>query len=697
MTYDVIIIGGGVSGLAASIYSARYNLKTLILAEKPGGLIMSTHLVENYPGFTSLTGYELAQNILKHAKSYNIEIKEEKAIDLSKKDKVFTIKTNKSSYNSKTVIIATGSEHRKLNIPGEKELLNKGVSYCATCLPPNESIIANSSIKEIKDINPLNRVLTIDGTYQEIEGFTKTYYDGNLINIKTKFFNEAVSLTPNHPVLTTNIKKGIGTDYWKKFKINNPKWKEAGALTKEDWVLYPIIKETKDKKNIKISDFIETTKLKDGFIISKRPTHTSNKIPNKIDINKNFMRLVGYYLAEGHTHKHMLTLSFNKNEKEYIKDVKDLLKKIFRLKPNIKIEKNVCKITIYSKLAANLFKLLFGKYAHKKQIPHWIMILPKEKQKELIKGYWRGDGCIREKDFCFVTSSRQLAYQIRDILFRQKIISSLNKRKKEDLKPSSIEGRTIFFNHDKYNINIGGQFLDKGSEIIGIKHPLLNKRKSTSNHAWIHKDFAIIPIKEINTIKYSGDVLNLAVKTNNTYIAKNFIVHNCDAPIYKDKIVAVIGGSDSAAKEALLLSEYAKKVYIIYRKEKIRAEPINLQRIEKTKNIEIINNTNVIEALGKEKLEKVKLDKPYKNSEILELNGLFIEIGFMVNSDIAKQIKCKLEEDGSIIIDKLSKTCVPGLFAAGDCTNFPWKQAITGVAQGTTAAFSAYNYLKENP
>jgi thioredoxin reductase (NADPH) len=171
----------------------------------------------------------------------------------------------------------------------------------------------------------------------------------------------------------------------------------------------------------------------------------------------------------------------------------------------------------------------------------------------------------------------------------------------------------------------------------------------------------------------------------------------CDGPFYKEKTVAVIGGGDSAIKEAITLAEHAKKVFIIYRKENIRPEPINKIRLEKLKNIEIISNTNVLEILGKEKLEKIRLDKPYKNSKELELDGIFVDIGHIPMAGLVEPLGVKLNEKKEIIVNKLMETNVPGIFPAGDVTDSPFKQAITAAAEGSVAAFSTYNYITKNP
>ena len=165
----------------------------------------------------------------------------------------------------------------------------------------------------------------------------------------------------------------------------------------------------------------------------------------------------------------------------------------------------------------------------------------------------------------------------------------------------------------------------------------------------------------------------------------------CDGPFFKDKEVCVIGGSDSAAKEALFLAQNTNKVYIIYRREEIRAEPINKKRVYENKKIEIITNTNVVEIKGENKVKSVIFD----NGKEFEIEGVFIEIGAIPNSDIAKRIGVKTDDKGEILINRKSETNIPGVFAAGDVADAPFKQAITGVSEGVIAAYSAFDYVKD--
>ena len=171
----------------------------------------------------------------------------------------------------------------------------------------------------------------------------------------------------------------------------------------------------------------------------------------------------------------------------------------------------------------------------------------------------------------------------------------------------------------------------------------------------------------------------------------------CDSPLFRNKVVGLVGGSDSAAKDALVLAEHAKKVYIIYRGEQIHPEPINMKRVLANKKIEIINKANVIEVKGDKFVKSIILDREYNGNKELELQGLFIAIGHIALSDLAKEIGVELNKVGEIIIDhKTSETNIEGVFAAGDVADKPFKQAITGVAEGCTAAYSAYEYVKNS-
>jgi len=171
-----------------------------------------------------------------------------------------------------------------------------------------------------------------------------------------------------------------------------------------------------------------------------------------------------------------------------------------------------------------------------------------------------------------------------------------------------------------------------------------------------------------------------------------------DGFFYKNKIVGVIGGSDSAAVAALYLVDIAQKVYLIYRKNQLRCEPYWIKLIEKNNKIKVIYETNVIELKGKEKLQKVMLDKPYQNKKELNLEGLFIEAGSVPAFDYAKGLGIDMDKDGYIKIKKDGVTSVSGIWAAGDITDGSDKfcQVITAAAEGVIAVRKISQWLKKN-
>lgn len=132
--YDVIVIGAGPGGMTAALYASRANLSTLLLEKgAPGGEMLNTADIENYPGFKSIAGYELADKMYEGAMSFDAEHQFADVTGISDEGDIKIVHTSKADYKSKTVIIATGASHRQLGIRGEEEYQGKGVSYCAVC------------------------------------------------------------------------------------------------------------------------------------------------------------------------------------------------------------------------------------------------------------------------------------------------------------------------------------------------------------------------------------------------------------------------------------------------------------------------------------------------------------------------------------------------------------------------------------
>lgn len=133
--YDVIIIGSGPAGLSAAIYGQRARLNTLVLEKQPlsGGQILDTYEVDNYPGLPGMNGFDLGMKLREHADTMGASFVQNGVTKVEKTEEGFRVYTNKDTYDTRTVVFATGASHRKLMAPGEERLAGRGVSYCATC------------------------------------------------------------------------------------------------------------------------------------------------------------------------------------------------------------------------------------------------------------------------------------------------------------------------------------------------------------------------------------------------------------------------------------------------------------------------------------------------------------------------------------------------------------------------------------
>lgn len=171
----------------------------------------------------------------------------------------------------------------------------------------------------------------------------------------------------------------------------------------------------------------------------------------------------------------------------------------------------------------------------------------------------------------------------------------------------------------------------------------------------------------------------------------------CDAglPCFRNVEIAVVGGGDSACEEALYITNTASKVYLIHRRNSLRASKIMQDRVFKNPKIQIIWDTEIIQVDGKDHLEKLQLHNT-KTQELSELSvaGLFVAIGHKPNTEFIKEF-IELDANGYIITDKYMRTSIPGIWACGDVQDTNWKQAITAAASGCIAALDAEKWLNQ--
>lgn len=263
--YDLLIIGAGPAGLSAGIYGARAGLTTLLIEKGiPGGIMATTDLIENYPGFPEgISGLQLGDLMKKQCQRFGVDIKIGEAKIIKKENGVFHTELEKDTVASKAIIIATGSSPRQLGVPGEKEFIGKGVSYCATCDGPlfknrRVAIIGcgNSGLQEGKFLLKFVNSITFIEILPYITG-DKILYNSLVNDNRVKFLlkHEVISISGENRVKAIKI-KNRETDEIKSIEVDGV-FIYIGLLPNSQFV----------------RDFLKTDK--DGFIITAEDYQTS--------------------------------------------------------------------------------------------------------------------------------------------------------------------------------------------------------------------------------------------------------------------------------------------------------------------------------------------------------------------------------------------------------------------------------------
>lgn len=417
------------------------------------------------------------------------------------------------------------------------------------CLLPGNLVHTSKGLKAIENISNKDYAYTHKMRFRKITELFQRQYQGDIFQLKPYYFREGIKVTPEHPFYIIKTHKNCATRNSfcmpgcsqvrhkgcrrKFFKQYYPQWIQAKDIERNDIVVFPRFNNRViGKKNIKISDLItKKSILKEGKIAYKGlRTHF---IKNDIKIDKDFCRLIGYFVSEGYTNsRDCIAFCFLESERVYITDVIDLMRKIFSIElSKIQSKRDVkgIELIFYSKILYTLFSKLFYtnnqiKKAHSKSLPKWTLDLPLEKQAEIVRGWWRGD-----KGY---TASRILMNQMKILFLRLGIIPSIGKDSIEKHKNRGkhfIGTRKISAQHDIFHFNNLSFFEDRFNL---LKDSAFNKfrTKSPARHGWIDDKYAYLPVRSILKEKYKGFVYNLEVKEDNSYVCEFATVHNCWTP-----------------------------------------------------------------------------------------------------------------------------------------------------------------------
>lgn len=262
--HDLIIIGGGPAGFTAGIYAQRARLKTLLLEkEMLGGQIAVSDIIENYPGFPSISGAGLMEKFEEHARGLGLEIKMADVLDVQDRGKEKIVKTSEGDLTAKAVIVATGAKPKRLGIPGEKEWTGKGVSYCATCDGPffknRHVLVVGGGDTAVKEAVYLSKIAG------------KVYIAHRRDQLRAeKVIQEKAISTPNIEMLWSHVLREInGKIGVEKAILQNLKDNTLKEIQVEGVFVFVGINPT--------TDFVDVEKDDNGFIKTDQNMQTSVK------------------------------------------------------------------------------------------------------------------------------------------------------------------------------------------------------------------------------------------------------------------------------------------------------------------------------------------------------------------------------------------------------------------------------------
>lgn len=470
------------------------------------------------------------------------------SIEIAEKINSYFDTKGRRDYDGRPIFKIPGDEFVK-----EMMKISKDIEVIpAHCLVPGSLVHTKNRLKKIEDITEKDFVLTHRGRYKKVKEIYERQFSGEVIEVVPACMKVGTFFTSEHPIYsikTYKVCKNVSHTICKPscvyiknknckikaFESYKPEWRCIKDLDKGDIVLYPRYNLIKDKRFIYLSDFV-SKKYFEGDYIKPRKERAFVKnmlIKNKIEISKEFCRLIGYYLAEGYCSREHIAFTFNEKEEEYLKDVQKLLIDVFGPYVNIKIKKeksNAVSIYVYSKILKEFFEMFYLEKPYKsfnKKLPNWFIDLSHEKLKELVIGWWRGDAGY-STSFNLFNQFKQIFIKLGIIPSTSKInADSVNKRRK--IKINQINKREIMAKNDLFYFNVLS-FFDKDNDLLGLSEFKKFNTKINRRKGWIDENYIYLPIIKINKKDYDGKVYNLEVEEDNSYLTENLSVHNCWTP-----------------------------------------------------------------------------------------------------------------------------------------------------------------------
>jgi glycosyltransferase involved in cell wall biosynthesis/intein/homing endonuclease/2-polyprenyl-3-methyl-5-hydroxy-6-metoxy-1,4-benzoquinol methylase len=393
------------------------------------------------------------------------------------------------------------------------------------CLTPDTEVTTNPGVRKLSEISIGDFVRTHDGSYRKV---TKLWsYDTNdeLVRLTAIGLPKPLELTKNHELFVIRTKKcHYDHDYnvrcksictrvpcpHKFYEHYAPEWVAAEKIEEGDLLLYPMDLAATDVESVRFSDSAAQGRTSgkgagnawrlDQDIWTRCHVSVANTQPLTGDL----LRLMGYYVSDGYLAEHKLTVTFNVTEEEYADDFGKIVASI-GLTAYFERRDNLINARVSCRPLCEWLNGEFGSGAHIKKAPLWLMRLPIERQREYLRGLWRGDGCISGSLIRYTTVNRELAAQVQDLLLRDGIFA--NYQWGEAASSYSVFARVK-----------RRKFLDWNMPEDGSNVP---------TQVWADDRYVYHRVKKAETFHYVGKVMDLTVDGNHSYVANRAAVHNC--------------------------------------------------------------------------------------------------------------------------------------------------------------------------
>jgi len=380
------------------------------------------------------------------------------------------------------------------------------------CLLPGELIITRNGLKQIENMEAGDIVYTHKGNWRHVTKKMSRNYHEDIHEFYTYGVYEKLKITKDHPVLSIRT-KNIREDRPKK-------WRRAEEIRVGDYIAFPRYKIVRDKR------FFQLDKFSYKSANSKWKKVYEKRYKDKIEINKELMTIIGWYLAEGYCYRQHIEFSFSYKELENISKIIEAIN-YFKLDYSVRRSTgSTIKVNIFNKQLMHFLCDNFGTGASHKRIPEWVINLPSEKLKILLFSYIAGDGNkVRDRlsQFSVTSVSLDLLIGIKLICSKLGYYAGITKSSNEGL--SIILGRQVN-TKNKYQLRFSN-----------YQHNKLDRR------IFMDENYIYYRVKAINIKNYHGKVYNIEVKEDNSYCGLTWALHNCEAhgAKYKGKFVGNLG------------------------------------------------------------------------------------------------------------------------------------------------------------